>query len=56
MVDFELFPASYPEGTGDGVVLLKTEMGAGHGGPSGRYDAIREIALEYGFLLATCGS
>jgi len=43
-------------GTGDGIVLLKTEMGAGHGGPSGRYDAIREIALEYGFLLATCGS
>ena len=42
--------------TGDGVVLLKTELGAGHGGPSGRYDAMREIALEYGFLLATCGS
>jgi oligopeptidase B len=26
-------------------VLLKTEMGAGHGGPSGRYDAWREEAF-----------
>jgi len=34
-------------------ILLKTEMGAGHGGPSGRYDAWREEALVYGFLLDT---
>ncbi len=34
-----------------GPLLLKTEMGAGHGGPSGRYDAWREEALIYGFLL-----
>ncbi len=34
-----------------GPLLLKTEMGAGHGGPSGRYDAWREEALVYGFLL-----
>ncbi len=29
----------------DADVLLKTEMGAGHGGPSGRYDAWREEAF-----------
>ena len=34
-----------------GPLLLKTEMGAGHGGPSGRYDAWREEALIYSFLL-----
>lgn len=34
-----------------GPLLLKTEMGTGHGGPSGRYDAWREEALVYGFML-----
>ena len=34
-------------------LLLKTEMGAGHGGPSGRYDAWKEEALVYAFLLDT---
>jgi len=38
-------------GTGASPVLLKTEMGAGHGGPSGRYDSWREEALVYAFLL-----
>jgi oligopeptidase B len=33
-------------------LLLKTNMGAGHGGASGRYDYLREIALDYAFLLA----
>jgi oligopeptidase B len=42
--------------TGDGIVLLKTELGAGHGGPSGRYDSIREMALEYAFLIERCGA
>jgi len=42
--------------TGGGVVLLKTELGAGHGGPSGRYDSIREMALEYAFLIERCGA
>ena len=42
--------------TGDGVVLLKTDLGAGHGGPSGRYDSIREMALEYAFLIERCGA
>ncbi len=34
-----------------GPLLLKTEMGAGHGGPSGRYDAWREEALVISFIL-----
>ncbi len=42
--------------TGDNVVLLKTDLGAGHGGPSGRYDSIREMALEYAFLIERCGA
>jgi len=36
-------------------VLLRTEMGAGHGGPSGRYDAWKEEALVYAFLLDAMG-
>jgi oligopeptidase B len=36
-------------------VLLKTEMGAGHGGPSGRYDAWKEEALVMAFLLDALG-
>ena len=33
------------------VLLLKINMGAGHGGASGRYDYLREVALDYAFLL-----
>jgi oligopeptidase B len=36
-------------------LLLKTNMGAGHGGSSGRYDYLREIALHYAFLLTQLG-
>jgi oligopeptidase B len=36
-------------------VLLKVEMGAGHSGPSGRYEAWREEALIYAFILDTTG-
>jgi oligopeptidase B len=36
-------------------VLLRTEMGAGHGGPSGRYDSWKEEALVYAFLLDALG-
>ena len=32
-------------------LLLKINMGAGHGGASGRYDYLREIALDYAFAL-----
>jgi oligopeptidase B len=35
----------------DTAVLLKTEMGAGHGGPSGRYDAWKDEALVFAFIL-----
>jgi len=37
------------------VLLLKTNMGAGHGGASGRYDYLREIALDYAFVLGELG-
>jgi oligopeptidase B len=37
--------------TDGNVLLLKTNMGAGHGGASGRYDYLREIAFDYAFLL-----
>lgn len=33
-------------------VLLRTEMVAGHGGRSGRYDALEELSWEMGFMLA----
>ena len=36
-------------------VLLKTEMGAGHGGPSGRYDAWKDEAFVYAFILDALG-
>jgi oligopeptidase B len=36
-------------------LLLYTHMGAGHGGSSGRYDALREAALRYAFLLQQLG-
>jgi oligopeptidase B len=41
--------------TDDRVLLLKTNMAAGHGGASGRYDHLREIAFDYAFLLAQLG-
>ena len=43
-------------GTGDAVLLLKTNMGAGHGGSSGRYDALRETAFDYAFVLGELGA
>ena len=36
-------------------LLFKINMGAGHGGASGRYDYLREIALDYAFLLTQMG-
>jgi len=36
-------------------LLLKVNLAAGHGGASGRYDALREIAYDYAFMLRECG-
>jgi oligopeptidase B len=41
--------------TNDEPLLLKTNMAAGHGGASGRYDALREAALDYAFILTRVG-
>ncbi len=41
--------------TGDSTLLLKTNMGAGHGGKSGRYDSLYEVAEEYAFILWSLG-
>ena len=35
---------------GDNFIILKTNMDAGHGGASGRFEPLKEIALEYAFL------
>jgi len=36
-------------------LLLKTNMGAGHGGASGRYDRLHEVAFDYAFVLGQVG-
>lgn len=41
--------------TNDSVVLLKTNMGAGHGGSSGRYDRLKEVAFDYAYALTQVG-
>ena len=35
----------------DNQLLLNTNMDAGHGGASGRFESLREVAKEYAFLL-----
>ena len=37
------------------VLVLKTNMAAGHGGSSGRYDHLKEIAFDYAFMLTQLG-
>jgi oligopeptidase B len=39
--------------TGNKPIVMKTEMGAGHRGPSDRYDSWRDIAQTWSFLIAT---
>ncbi len=41
--------------TDDAQLLLKINMGAGHGGKSGRFESLREAADEYAFLLSAFG-
>ena len=41
--------------TDQNLLLLKTNMGAGHGGKSGRFDSLREDAEEYAFFLSQLG-
>jgi len=39
----------------DKFLILKTNMGAGHGGKSGRYEKLRELAFEYAFVFDRLG-
>lgn len=41
--------------TNDSVVLLKMNMGAGHGGASGRFDRLKEVAFSYAYVLTQVG-
>ncbi|MGI8668392.1 MAG: prolyl oligopeptidase family serine peptidase, partial [Aridibacter sp.] len=41
--------------TNDSTILLKTNMGGGHGGSSGRYDRYKEIAFDYAYALSQVG-
>jgi len=41
--------------TDNNPLMLKTNMGAGHGGSSGRYDALKEAAFSYAFILSQMG-
>ncbi len=42
--------------TGPNDILLKMNMGAGHGGSSGRYERMKEVAFEWSFLLDKIGA
>ncbi|MCB0474672.1 MAG: prolyl oligopeptidase family serine peptidase, partial [Flavobacteriaceae bacterium] len=37
--------------TDNNVLLLHTNMEAGHGGASGRFNALKEMAIDYAFIL-----
>jgi len=41
--------------TDERPLLLKTNLDAGHGGASGRYDSLREVAFDYAFILWQMG-
>jgi len=37
-------------------ILLRVNMGAGHGGASGRYDALKDVAFDYAYVLERVGA
>jgi oligopeptidase B len=41
--------------TGDGLLLLRTYMQAGHGGAAGRFEKLHQVAFVQAFILLTCG-
>jgi len=41
--------------TDNNPLLLKANMGAGHGGSSGRYDYLHEVAFDYAYMLWQMG-
>jgi oligopeptidase B len=41
--------------TSDSLILLRTNMAAGHGGASGRFEALKELALDFAFALKISG-
>jgi oligopeptidase B len=41
--------------TDHNTLMLKTNMGAGHGGSSGRYDFLHDVAFDYAYILKEAG-
>ena len=41
--------------TDDNLLIFKTNMSAGHGGASGRFEALKEVAVDYAFALKLAG-
>ena len=41
--------------TDDNLLVMRMNMGAGHGGKSGRYESLHETAEQYAFLLMVFG-
>jgi len=41
--------------TGDNLLLMRTNMEAGHAGASGRFERLKEVALAYAFALKVAG-